>query len=573
MSDQPIIVPGPTGVHLVTPAFLLPDDREVAWAGAKKHIVTAPDRAFVMGRFVHAGPPANENGHLFHLEQLETAHKLIPNTPLNMLHQAQHVVGAFIASELLFPTQAASATDTDPYAASPWVETLAVQWRFAFPDEHAALRAAHDKGMSFFSMETIPEKVSCPDCGHTATYDGMSSDSYCDHMANPPGTKWLENPLFVGGALVLPPALPGWKGADITEIAGLVEAKPAEAGVVLDQIVATQPHLEPAEAEALMAMLLAGVFHERPERAVIVAPLWDRLTGGTDVDLIPPIKAQQVAQWALEGPLNSGIKPKTIARARGLADGLPRPPATIHAMVAFFDAWASLKTRPINTARYELYGGQAGERWAREKAAELEAEASRRPSDVAQTKDAGHDDGTETASHKVDRSGVITAHTPPADVLEALVAIPGVTEPVDQLHMAITFIEPHPHGHTITDGDDKATLAKVTKAVEDFAATTAPFSATIDGLGRFELSDGLLCTYATVDAPALGPLRIRLRETLIAAHIPVSDQRGWTPRVILAYHQPGAGPDEIPNKISWTVESMSLWWGAEHVPFDLKART
>src|SRR3954469_5931148 len=113
MNDvAPIVVPGPTGVSLITPALLVTEDREVAWEGAKRHIRISKDRAWIMGRFCHAGLPANENGHLFREDELVTAHKAIPHTPMNLLHRRHHVVGAYVASEMIFPTgETDAATD------------------------------------------------------------------------------------------------------------------------------------------------------------------------------------------------------------------------------------------------------------------------------------------------------------------------------------------------------------------------------------------------------------------------------------------------------------------------------
>lgn len=380
MSDHPIIVPGPMSAHMVTPAMLIPEDREVAWAGAKAHIRTAKDRTFVMGRFVHAGPPPNENGHLFRLEDLEGGHKLIPHTPLNIGHRHQHVVGAFVASELLYPTNTAgqqtNATTTvgngqlvsDPnpataYALSPWVETLSVMWKYAFPDEYETLKSAHDMGASFLSMECVPHHVTCPTCDHQTAWAGLSSDTYCDHMNTGRHDKWLEKPLFVGGALVLPPARPGWRDAQITEVAGLLDAHTDEANLVLAQIADVAPHLSVLEAETFMAVLLAGVFDERPEKAKVFAPMWERLTDGVTEKLTPPAGVQATARNALATVASTAertVNPSTLARARGLASGTPRSTDTVAAMARFFETYNATNS---NDLEYQLWGGDDGAAW------------------------------------------------------------------------------------------------------------------------------------------------------------------------------------------------------------------
>lgn len=286
-----IIVEGPRSFHVAQPAEGLIEDREMAadagWATA--HMDTRPDFAWVLGRFVEADQP-NENGHIFGLEDLQRVHDSVVSTPLNMLHRAHHVVGAFTATRIVEPTAAPvvprvsttiavppsaqaswttnqTLTDTptlpltdrsDGRVANPHVEALAAFWRWVFPEEYAAVRGAFDAGAAYFSMEAVPSSLSCPACGGTFAYAGARSEVYCAHLNAHRSPKVLNDPHFVGGAMIIPPTRPGWRKADITELAALIEANEDRANELYDQVAAASPQLDPAEWEGLMSVLLAA---------------------------------------------------------------------------------------------------------------------------------------------------------------------------------------------------------------------------------------------------------------------------------------------------------------------------
>lgn len=161
-----IIVEGPRSFHVAQPAELLADaERELAaerpWARA--HVQERPDFGWVLGRFVEADN-ANENGHIFGLEDLRRVHPSIISTPLNMLHRAHHVVGAFVATEMVgdaasaLPVAAAYGGDlVTPSTVNPHVEALAAFWRWVFPDEYRAVRAAFDAGAAYYCVDDETE--------------------------------------------------------------------------------------------------------------------------------------------------------------------------------------------------------------------------------------------------------------------------------------------------------------------------------------------------------------------------------------------------------------------------------
>lgn len=208
-------------------AFLIDDSRELAWA--EKHVRQDRDIKWILGNFVEANN-ANDNGHIFPLEDLKIAQQTIPNKPLNMLHHGNYIVGAFAGAELLYPKDGEGASGDAPVG-NPYVEALSAFWRHQFPEEYELVRKAHEEAALFYSMEAIPETLTCPEDGckaHLVPYAGRQSDSYCAHMNAPRGRKVLNKPHFGAGALIVPPVRPGWKRADINELSQILETHAEE---------------------------------------------------------------------------------------------------------------------------------------------------------------------------------------------------------------------------------------------------------------------------------------------------------------------------------------------------------
>lgn len=360
-------------------AHLIDDDRETASTWASKHVVHNPAYSWVIGRFVESDR-ANNNRQLFSLKGLQMAQPSIQHAPMNMNHNNRRVVGAFVASELLYPTAGPveeakefspekrdklakegkaqsdgsypienesdlknaiqafgrsknpSATkahikkranalglssllpaewsmdmeemdspkcencgadmvmssegemecpmcgedpeddeDTedakkkkDSECASaltaslnPYIESLGVVWRHYFPEEHMLIARAHQEGSLYYSMECVPSHVQCTGdggCEQTFEYAGRISPTYCDHLNKTTSDKFLINPHFTAGAIIVPPVSPGWANADIHSLV----AKQAElAERVYEGVKEELPHLDAAQWEGLMAELLA----------------------------------------------------------------------------------------------------------------------------------------------------------------------------------------------------------------------------------------------------------------------------------------------------------------------------
>jgi hypothetical protein len=213
----------------------IPEDREVAWA--EKHIVKNPAHAYVLGKFVEADT-ANSNKQFFHLEDLRSNKTTIANSPLNIDHNHNRIVGTFVAADLVYPT----GTSEDSADAKPYVEALGVVWKAHYPDEYAKIREAYDMGALTYSMEAVPETIQCggeAGCGETFEYAGRQSSTYCSHLNDSASEKILINPNFTGGALLLPPTKPGWKKADV------------------HTMVANASYEDPEQWEYVMSLLMA----------------------------------------------------------------------------------------------------------------------------------------------------------------------------------------------------------------------------------------------------------------------------------------------------------------------------
>ena len=208
-----VLVEGKNSFFLTAQATLIEDGRELAWA--EKYVLPNPANRWVLGKFVEADNP-NSNRHYWTLDSLQMARPTISHAPMNMLHRHHHIVGAFVATDLIYPTEEEAAVF------HPYIEALGVFWKYYFPSELQEIEAAHADGSLYYSMECVAESVTCAGdggCGVEFAYKGPVSESYCEHLNQGPGIKQLNKPHFTGGALVIPPHKPGLKTARITELA------------------------------------------------------------------------------------------------------------------------------------------------------------------------------------------------------------------------------------------------------------------------------------------------------------------------------------------------------------------
>lgn len=238
--------------HIGARAELLPEDREIAsghWAS--KHVLTNPAHSFILGRYAESGR-ANNNKQMFSLDGLQMGKPSLQHAPMNMNHSNRRVVGAFIASEIMYPVKNDKAAAD--IALNPYMESLAVFWKHYFQDEYRAVAAAQAEGSLFYSMEAVPTAVRCTGdagCEEEFAYEGPQSQNYCDHLNERASDKLLVNPHFVGGALIVPPAKPGWSYANITDVAADEQER------VFNQVADEFSHLDPAQWETLMHQIVS----------------------------------------------------------------------------------------------------------------------------------------------------------------------------------------------------------------------------------------------------------------------------------------------------------------------------
>jgi hypothetical protein len=250
-----VLVEGARSVFLGTQAFLVDDDRELAWA--EKHVRKHPTLRYLIGRYVEADN-ANSNGHIFDLKELEAAQHDIAHTPLNLLHRPNYIVGHYVAAELMFPTEAAGEGMVNPY-----VEALGVFYRYYFPAEFAVIEKAHKEGSLYFSMECVPKSITCAAiCGQEYAYDGRSSPTYCAHLNQPGAKRRLNGPNFTGGALIVPPVKPGWQRADVTQLSALMAEHADEADRIYEEVKTEMPEMSSQQWEGTVHQLIVMAYDE-----------------------------------------------------------------------------------------------------------------------------------------------------------------------------------------------------------------------------------------------------------------------------------------------------------------------
>lgn len=249
-----VVVKGKNSFFIGSRAELLTTERETASEWASKHIVHNPALRWVLGKFVEADN-ANLNKQFWTQDDLRMGQPTIQHAPMNMLHRQRDIVGAFVATEMMYPQHAEAAA----WESNPFIEALGAMWAYYFPQELAAVEKAHNEGSLFFSMECVAQSITCEGeqgCSNTFDYAGITSPTYCDHLNSHVSIKHLNEPHFLAGALVIPPARPGWARANVKQLSALVKEYAEEAEKAYEEIANELPHLSPKQWEAQMLQLL-----------------------------------------------------------------------------------------------------------------------------------------------------------------------------------------------------------------------------------------------------------------------------------------------------------------------------
>jgi hypothetical protein len=205
---------------------------------------------WVQGRFVEA-EQANQNGAFWSTGDLEFGEMGVRHGPLNWLHQDTKVIGTIADGKLIHPMAAPEAASVE----RPFIAATAAIWKWLYPDEARDVEKASDSGKLFYSMECIAEQIECAGvggCGQSFDYLKAVTDpsSVCSHVRERSTSRRMVNPSFLGGAVIVPPLSPGWRGASasvVRQAASMAESTHS----------ANHSGLSPAEWEGLMAAVLA----------------------------------------------------------------------------------------------------------------------------------------------------------------------------------------------------------------------------------------------------------------------------------------------------------------------------
>ena len=242
-------------VFLGARAHILDDSTMTAWA--ERHVRSDRDLKWIIGNYIEA-ERANDNGYIFPLESMAQAQTGIVNKPFNMLHQQKYIVGSYAGAQVVDGD--GNDLTADASDGTVIVEALAGMWHNHFPEEFALIERAHHEGNFFYSMECTPQTITCPeeDCGKTFDFMGATSELYCEHTQGRVDPKRLDNPQFHGGAAIVPPVRPGWKGAHSKELLSLLDHESDEQLEVMYASIATEfPHLSSEMWEDMMAQVVA----------------------------------------------------------------------------------------------------------------------------------------------------------------------------------------------------------------------------------------------------------------------------------------------------------------------------
>lgn len=229
-----------------------------------------PMITWIAGDFVEADNP-NENTQFYTAGDLELAEYTIRGAPLNMVHKFKEPIGFFAATKTVKLQREAALKLVKPEekAGSMKIQALSALWSHIFPWETELAMAADDEGLLFYSMECRGSHLTCgtdeskglAGCGET--FDYMAIEDHCEHLKERSSVRHIVNPVFRGGALIVPPVRPGWKNANasvLTEALMQEAAAFAEAHEQQYQVLdAATGDLSAAAWEQLMAMVLQSM--------------------------------------------------------------------------------------------------------------------------------------------------------------------------------------------------------------------------------------------------------------------------------------------------------------------------
>lgn len=184
---------------------------------------SSPFITWIGGDYAEGDNP-NRNGQFWTAADLSMAEYTIRHAPLNMVHKFRQPVGFFLATKnvKLERDAAAEAQGTMKISA------LSGLWSHIFKFEQVQVEAADEAGLLFYSMECRGSHLICAgDSGCGKTFDYMAWQTHCDHLLDRTSIRHIVNPVFRGGALIVPPVEPGWQKANASVLGEAVMAEAA----------------------------------------------------------------------------------------------------------------------------------------------------------------------------------------------------------------------------------------------------------------------------------------------------------------------------------------------------------
>lgn len=202
-----------------------------------------PGFLWVGGKFVEADRP-NLNKAFWSKEDLEFGEATIRYTPMNILHKMSEPIGVFTETKM------APANDKD----MAHIQAVGALWAHRFPLEASLVELANANNTLFYSMECVAEKLHCKGgCEEEFDYYG----EWCEHLENRSSIRHLVNPIFTGGALIVPPSRPAWPNADVEVLASLTEEYAKSLDNQADAIAEVDDSLKPSQWRSLMNQVVA----------------------------------------------------------------------------------------------------------------------------------------------------------------------------------------------------------------------------------------------------------------------------------------------------------------------------
>jgi hypothetical protein len=240
--EKAFVTTGDSGRTLITAPV---QAREIAQANSGYMYLT--------GRFVEADTP-NRNKAMWTTGDLEMGAPTVANGPLNWLHQEFKIVGTLLDGTLVPGKETA---DAGGPAIGNHIVSNAVVWKFLYPQEARAIEHAAATGHLAYSMECISKEVACTGpngCGDQVSYADYDGGRCCTHLRQKASVRHFVDPIFLGGALILPPTQPGWADAKVDVLYGKNGAQ-RQAAELQEQ--GELNWLDRKDAEAMVTQLLA----------------------------------------------------------------------------------------------------------------------------------------------------------------------------------------------------------------------------------------------------------------------------------------------------------------------------